>query len=71
MIERGCPQCGSKDKVGIEVDSWDNKLRVSPWYFSPDYTLEPCICLNCGCVYIDQSTLAIIRERIATHEKRK
>lgn len=67
-FKRGCPNCGGKEYVGIEVESWEDKLRVSPWYYSPLH-LEPRICLNCGTVYVDSTTLNEINTLIKERKK--
>ena len=63
-MNRGCPNCGCKDNTGMEA--FEATLRVCPWYFDPVH-FEPKICLNCGTIYIDASTLGEINARIKEH----
>jgi hypothetical protein len=66
-FERGCPNCGGKAYAGIEVNSFDCRLKVTPWYLNPGHSIEPRICLNCGTVYVDSITVSEINTRAKEH----
>jgi hypothetical protein len=63
-----CPCCGSAERVGLVVDSWNAKLKVEPWYLSPAYLL-PHICLNCGTIYVDRDTINVTKVQLEEYQK--
>ena len=63
---RGCPNCGGSDTVLLHVDSSFEScagLKVLPWY-AFDHVIHPAVCLTCGIIYVDNSTLNIVKANL-------
>ena len=66
---RGCPNCGNRSFVHLGVDAEHNSsLKVQPWWAHKG-PIAPRICLGCGIVYLETSTLNAIRDEVLQYEK--
>lgn len=67
----GCPSCASIDCVKFRADGeWYDRLTLCNSLYHIG-ELTPCICLNCGNIYIDRETLSRIKEKVNKYEEKK
>ena len=65
-VKRGCPNCGCKDTAVLTIDASFEScsgFKVSPWY-ALGYQIHPAICLTCGTIYVDSTTLNAINSNL-------
>ena len=71
MINIGCPVCASTEYVTFRSDGeWYDILRVCNSLYHVG-ELTPCICLNCGNIYLDRETLKRIKEKVNQPNEKK
>lgn len=59
MIQGCCPVCLSKDKAHLEATGGEWVGLLIPGYGS----VRPCVCLNCGTVYVPKDVLDRLNRR--------
>jgi hypothetical protein len=59
MLNEGCPVCWSKHKAHLEATGGEWVGLLIPGYGS----VRPCVCLNCGTVYVSKDVLDSLNRR--------